>query len=461
MTPQTHVRSNPLSTAWQDPRFQTGEGKQKVQRILRLSGAACLLIGVLLATCCALSGRHDLTLVFALFAITGLAALASITHCDYRHVVGLAHVMLVLVVVTAFIDAPTATIPRSAHLYFLPLAAAVAFIFGNKGRYMGVAFPAVCIVFFVLFGARLLGVPLPEHVPPPNLRFAWSVLNNVASAGLLAGVLLVYRSDKAQQVAQARDLAKAVSGQQIRVVYQPQVNATGQVTGAEALVRWQHPTRGLLGPQAFIPLAEETHLIHDIGLEVLRQACEMLRHWDADPSLRPLSIAVNVSPVQLYDPDFADAVQRVLHATGADPTRLELELTESALGADRDTARTTMWRLREQGIRWALDDFGTGFSSLSLLRTLPVQKIKIDRRFIADAGDNESGRLLLAKIIEISDVLGLSALAEGIEHADQRDMLVALGCRQFQGFYFSRPLPDGTITAFAQASINQAKASAA
>lgn len=448
MTLKTPASSPPLGRGWEDPRFQDGEGKQKAQRILLLSGLSCLLIGLVLAACHTALGRNDLAVFFALFAVTGLAAIACIRRCDHRHMVVVTHAMLLLVTCTAAIDAPTAAIPRSAHLFYLPLAAAAVFVFGSKSRYMGELFPALCVVLFVLFGARLLGVPLPEHVPPPAMRFGWSVLNNIASAALLAGVLIIYRTDKARQVARARDLAKAVSGQQIQLVYQPQVCAQGRPIGAEALVRWQHPTRGLLGPQAFIPLAEETHLIHDIGLEVLRQACLMLRRWDADPALRTLTIAVNVSPVQLYDPDFASAVQRVLDATGADPARLELELTESALGADRETARATMWRLRDMGIAWALDDFGTGFSSLSLLRTLPVQKIKIDRRFVADADDSESGRLLLAKIIEISDVLGMAALAEGVEQASQQQMLVALGCRRFQGFLFSRPLTEDAITGY-------------
>ncbi len=436
-------RTGVLSNSWIDRKFPGNERVRKVRCTLLLAGVSCTLIGTFWAICYFYLDRIELAFLYAMLILVGIGSLACTRRSMPIALIGIAHSMLLLVVIKSMIDVPLDGIPRSIHLYFLPLGAAAFFVFRTESRYMSLVFPGLCVLSFVLFGARLVEFDMAAYAAPVDWRFGSSVANHVMSTLLLMGVLFIHREDVNAKISQARDLARAIARGEMLALYQPQVDATGRLIGAEALVRWQHPERGLLTPNHFIPLAEESLLIRDLGVDVLRQACELLRTWDKDPVLGHVIISVNVSPVQLLDPDFPATVRSVLKATGADPAHLELELTESALSIDLDLARANMWALRSVGVRWALDDFGSGFSSLSLLRSLPVQKIKIDRQFVADAAENESGRQLLAKIIEISEVLGMSAIAEGIENESQHALLASIGCREFQGYHFGRPqLPD-------------------
>lgn len=188
-------------------------------------------------------------------------------------------------------------------------------------------------------------------------------------------------------------------------------------------------------------MAEDSALICDLGLEVLRQGCETLNDWSRDPATRGLKLAVNVSPMQLLDDEFLAAGAALIRSSGINPGLLELELTESALSADATLVASRMTAFEKMGVTWALDDFGTGYSSLSTLRALPVRKLKIDRRFVDEAVKQEGARRLLGKIVEISQVMGMDALAEGVETIEQRDLLVSLGCTHFQGYLFARPMP--------------------
>lgn len=213
-------------------------------------------------------------------------------------------------------------------------------------------------------------------------------------------------------------------------------DAHGKLSGAEALVRWRHPTQGLLSPDKFIPIAEEAGMIDQLGGWVLRNAAKAAASWPAD-----MSVAVNVSPSQIRHRDFDRHVLSILAETGLPPSRLELELTEAALFNIDETAQGTLGRLRSQGIRIALDDFGTGFSSLSHLIQFNIDRIKIDRSFVRLLGTQAEGAAIVSAILGLSRTLGKATTAEGVETRGQRDFLVAAGCNDLQGFLFSRPLP--------------------
>ncbi|MBB2776587.1 UNVERIFIED_ORG: EAL domain-containing protein (putative c-di-GMP-specific phosphodiesterase class I) [Comamonas terrigena] len=201
-----------------------------------------------------------------------------------------------------------------------------------------------------------------------------------------------------------------------------------------------------MSPDKFIPLAEENFLIRDIGIEVLRQSCQLLQLWAKDPVLKDKFIAVNVSPIQLDDDDFVATVKQVILEAGVEPQNIELELTESALCLSLVEARKKIQALRDFGIRWALDDFGSGFSSLGILSVLPVHKLKIDRQFLKEVENSESSITLLRKILEISEVMGMEATVEGVENPSQFKMLVGLGCNSFQGYLFGRPQSAEQVT---------------
>ncbi len=247
------------------------------------------------------------------------------------------------------------------------------------------------------------------------------------------------------------ELEHAISRGDFVLHYQPFVDLrNGRLTGLEALVRWRHPERGLIEPAEFIPAAEETGLIVPLGAWVAGEATRQLAEWDAEGSLpgtnghRPL-VSVNVSTRQLADPGLVAMVSEALAASGLEPKRLLLEITESALMADVADMEETLVRLRGIGVQLAMDDFGTGYSSLSYLERLPVDLLKIDRSFTASLGDDREVPVLLRSIIKLGQTLGLQVLAEGIERGDQVVRLRELGCRLGQGYHFSPPLPADAV----------------
>ena len=253
--------------------------------------------------------------------------------------------------------------------------------------------------------------------------------------------------DPAMQVrlqARARleaDLRQALPNDELRLHYQPQVDERGAVVGIEALLRWQHPLRGLVSPGEFIPLAEENRLIVPIGHWVLETACRQLAAWVSDPARAALSVSVNVSPRQFRESDFVRRVLEILEETGAPASLLKLEVTESLLLEARDEARSRMLELRERGVRFALDDFGTGYSSLAYLKRLPLDQLKIDQSFVRDLLEDEASEAIVASTIALAQSLQLEVVAEGVETVAQRDWLLAHGCRILQGYLFGRPLP--------------------
>ncbi|MDD2991052.1 MAG: EAL domain-containing protein [Zoogloea sp.] len=248
-----------------------------------------------------------------------------------------------------------------------------------------------------------------------------------------------------------KELRTALQQQELRLYYQPQVNEHGAIIGAEALVRWQHPRLGLVTPARFIPLAEETQLIHPLGLWVLETACQELRKWSALPTRAHLVIAVNVSVRQFRQPYFVEQVCTVLDRSGADPHKLKLELTESLLLDDLADVIAKMTALRARGVSFALDDFGTGYSSLAYLQRLPLDQLKIDQSFVCDLDVHPNDAVIARSIVALARNLGLSVIAEGVETHMQRDLLAGLGCPAYQGYLFSPPLTREAFESFAEA----------
>ena len=236
-------------------------------------------------------------------------------------------------------------------------------------------------------------------------------------------------------------LREALLKQQFLLYYQAQVDSQGRVTGAEALLRWQHPQGELVSPMEFIPLAEDTGLILLVGRWVLETACAQLALWAACPELAHLMVAVNVSAREFHHKDFVDQVKSVLVTSGARPQRLKLELTESLLLHDVEDTIVKMTALRAEGVSFSLDDFGTGYSSLSYLKRLPLDQVKIDRSFVRDVLTDAYDSAIARSVIDLGRNLGLGVIAEGVESGAQRDFLAANGCQNYQGYLFSRPLP--------------------
>jgi diguanylate cyclase (GGDEF)-like protein/PAS domain S-box-containing protein len=244
------------------------------------------------------------------------------------------------------------------------------------------------------------------------------------------------------------DLRKGVQNEEFVLHYQPQMDHRGNITGVEALVRWQQQQRGLVPPMMFIPLAESTGMILQIGRWVLVTACAQLRAWSEQPKMNALSIAVNVSARQFYQHDFVEQVLSILAQTGANPKRLKLELTETLLVSNVEDVITKMQMLKAIGVGFSLDDFGTGYSSLSYLKRLPLDQLKIDQSFVRDILSDPNDAAIAKMVIALAGSLGLAVIAEGVESASQREFLATQGCYAYQGYLFSKPIPIGEFEEF-------------
>jgi diguanylate cyclase len=257
-----------------------------------------------------------------------------------------------------------------------------------------------------------------------------------------------YRFFEATMGAQVRerrllehDLRLAIARDEMRLVYQPQGDiGNGSITGFEALLRWEHPARGAISPAVFIPIAEETGSILEIGDWVLKTACREATTWT-----QSLSVAVNVSAVQIYNADFVRELHQILLETGLPPRRLEIEITETALVRDFDRALATLRQVKALGVRIAMDDFGTGYSSLSNLRAFPFDKIKIDGSFIKSVNSNEQAATIVRAVLGLGRGLGLPVLAEGVETDAELQFLQRERCDEAQGYLLGRPAAIGTF----------------
>jgi EAL domain-containing protein (putative c-di-GMP-specific phosphodiesterase class I) len=239
------------------------------------------------------------------------------------------------------------------------------------------------------------------------------------------------------------DMRQAIADEAFELRYQPVVDlASNEIVGCEALLRWHHPVRGMISPADFIPIAEETGLIVEIGDWVLATACAEATNWPAG-----IKLAVNVSPVQFKSHAFSLKVANALASSGLSASRLELEITEAVLIRDDEAARAMLQHLRAIGVRIALDDFGTGYSSLSYLKRFPFDKIKIDRSFVNDLADAEGSSAIVQAVITIAKSRNMTTTAEGVETEAQKQMLASLGCTEMQGYLFSPARPVAEIRA--------------
>lgn len=244
-----------------------------------------------------------------------------------------------------------------------------------------------------------------------------------------------------ERVTIEREMYAAIESQQFVLHYQIQVDSDHRILGAEALIRWMHPTRGLLSPDQFIPLAEERGLMLPIGKWVLDKACSQLKVWGHDALTRDLVLSVNVSAQEFRQADFVDQIKELLKRHAINPKLLKLELTEGLLLKSVEETILLMQTLKEVGVSFSLDDFGTGYSSLQYLKKLPIDQIKIDQSFVRDIVADSSDKAIVRTIIVMAKSLGITVIAEGVETEEQRQFLLDSGCTQYQGYLFGKPMP--------------------
>ena len=256
-------------------------------------------------------------------------------------------------------------------------------------------------------------------------------------------------ADASEQLELQNDLRQALARGELSLHYQPKIDGTrGQISGVEALLRWSHPQRGMVSPMVFIPLAERFGLIGQLGNWVIDEACRQMAEW-AYHGLR-MRVAINLSVHQLRESGLADRIQQALKLHGVDPSQLLCEITETVAMEDIQATQRTLDDLKRIGVFLSIDDFGTGYSSLNYLRQLPAQQLKIDRSFVSDLESSEDARAVVVAVVGLAHALGLRVVAEGVETDGQRDILLAMGCDELQGYLFARPMPADTLLAWTQ-----------
>jgi predicted signal transduction protein with EAL and GGDEF domain len=297
-----------------------------------------------------------------------------------------------------------------------------------------------------VFSSASIGIAMSSSANTPDdlLRNADTAMydSKVRGKGRFEVFNQTMRARAVARIEIERDMKKALEDGEFVLYYQPVINLTNQrITGFEALLRWKHPVRGMLYPNEFIPVAEETGMIVPLGLWVLREGCRQMAAWQksaiTDP---PLTISINVFQKQLSEPGFVEEVEQVLRETGLDPETLKLEVTESSIMKNLEATISLLHRLKTLKVGLEIDDFGTGYSSLSYLRQLPFDTLKIDYSFVKELGSSTDSSEIIQTILGLARSLGMDVVAEGVETKDQIARLTAMGCSTVQGYYFSKPV---------------------
>lgn len=426
-------------------------GQRRERRMRMLASLVLLLVGSFWGVFFTQRGEWGIVLMDLLMILCGLGVFS----LTLRNRVRLANlllfgvIILVIIGTTLLMDPHTATAPRATHLYLLPIAVAALMAFRDERLWLRYGVAVFCLGLFTVLASSPWSPTSAYHLPD-DVRVTGSWLQSIAAMLMLFALLHILQSDTAERSMLDHDLDVALREQQFVLHYQPQLNRAGKVIGAEVLIRWQHPQRGLMAPGEFIDHAENTGMIIPIGQWVLEQAIRQLRCWRDDPLYADIGLAVNISQKQFRQSSFVADMLRLIDEHTIDARRLDLELTETLIVQDIDDLLRKMNALVERGVRFSLDDFGTGFSSLSHLKRLPLNTLKIDRSFVCDLLTDSSSQTIVRSVIALAQSMGMNVIAEGVETQAQQEFLLNNGCMQFQGYLFSKPLPLQAFTAFVE-----------
>ena len=408
----------------------------------RLATLALVSIGLFWLTWLFFEGGHPLMLVNATYVLAGLYLWQRIRVGNFYFAAMTVQLFLFLVItqICLLYDVPNAAAPRVTHIYFLALAFLSYVTFRRVNLAMTYAVVLVYLAGFIVFSSSSYAPPFAQPLPD-HVRVAGAWIHSGAATAIMCGCVFIMQSDLAAGSSLGRQLTLALARNEFELHYQPQVDRERVVTGAEALIRWNSALLGLVPRDRFIPAAEQLGMIGSIGAWVRNAACAQRAAWASDPATAGLKVAVNVSAQQFHDAGFVDEVRQIVRQHGVDPARLELELTESIVVGDVDDVIARMQALADFGISMSLDDFGTGYSSLKYLKRMPFRQVKIDREFVRDMLDDERDAAIVKGIVQLGHEMHLSVIAEGVETEAQHAFLREIGCTEFQGFLFGRPVP--------------------
>ena len=427
---------------------------RRVFLMLRIASGVLMAMGLVWAVTFTLRGDWFIVGMDAAMLAVGALVWVMTGRKQTRGAFYLMFVTIFVVVTTISLlqDIPNLAAPRTTHHFLLVLAVSVLLFLRDESPWLRHGMALLCMATYIALGSAQFGL-VSAYVVPDSVRISGSWVNAGVAIFTLYGLIHIMVNDFTVVSEPERDLRRGLLRGEFFLVYQPQVTSTGRLLGAEALLRWQHPQRGLVSPAEFIPVAEHTGLIVPLGLLALETACHQLVRWSMQPALAAVSLSVNVSAQQFRQPEFVSQIKEILQRTGVASKALKLELTESLLVHDIEDIVQKMGQLRDLGVGFSLDDFGTGYSSLNYLKRLPLDQLKIDQSFVRDVLTDPNDAAIARTVISLGKSMGFAVIAEGVETQGQRSFLIDNDCHIFQGYLFSKPLPAPLFLEFANQAV--------
>lgn len=401
--------------------------------MLILNGVFWLLFDVVM-------GHKPLVVLNALLVLVCVTLFALYRWASYRITAFVSFLTLFFFAcVVSLFDIPEQNVPRSQHLFFIALAMYPYILFYKEKAWVRLVPAMLSVAAFLFFEFSTFAIPEASSVPS-HIRHYLALGVSFSACMAILALIHVIHTDLYDKDEIEHELKLAIFQDQLELFYQPQVDGEGKTIGAEALIRWKHPTQGVLSPDKFIPYAEKSGDIVPLGRWIMRTACEQLVAWQNNPLTKHLVLSVNVSAREMQEDDFVLHIAQSIEKYAVNPNNLKLEITETTLLHDLDNVIEKIRAINALGIGFSLDDFGTGYSSLSVLKDLPVNEIKIDKGFVDDITEETTELPVTDTLLSLGESMNIHSLAEGVETLAQWRYLKARGCDKFQGYFFGKPM---------------------
>jgi EAL domain-containing protein (putative c-di-GMP-specific phosphodiesterase class I) len=425
------------------PFMLKGDSPEKKLRLtLMIAGVSSIVAGIYMALMNVASGEKSIAVLYCLTTLLGFYSVGAGFYGDLkRNLFIITHALLFSIVLLFLLDNAHIAAKHSEYNYLVALTIGAALVLRQQSTYLSKLFPILCLVvylFFISTGLTWQAGSFQLNIPQDS---GFYIVNCVVPMVALLLTAFTLRGDYSETDLIKRELSYAIEKQQLELYYQPQVDDEKKLIGFEALLRWKHPVKGFISPEVFIPVAEKSGLIIDIGKWVMERTLQQIAEWDSKQNLRDLIFSINISPLQLIHRDFTHDTLLMLSHYKIRPERLKFEITETTFIYDQKRIGEVINHFSHLGIKWAIDDFGVGYSSLKSISDFAIDDIKIDKSLIMQIFKNESSALVVQKTIELSREMGINVLAEGIESEEYFTYLRDKGCHLFQGYHFARPLP--------------------
>lgn len=425
------------------PFMLKGDSPEKKLRLtLMIAGVSSIVAGIYMALLNLASGQDSIAFLYCLTTTLGFYTVIAAFYGNLnRNLYIITHALLFSIVLLFLLDNGHLAAKHSEYNYLIALTIGAALVLRQQSVYLSKLFPIICLLvylFFIATGLTWQRGNFQLNIPQEP---SFYIVNCLVPIVALLLTVFTSRGDYSETDLIKRELSYAIEKQQLELYYQPQVDSEKRLIGFEALLRWKHPAKGFISPEVFIPVAEKSGLIIDIGKWVMERTLQQISDWDREHNLRDLVFSINISPLQLIHRDFTHDTLLTLSHFKIRPERLKFEITETTFIYDQKRIGDVINHFSQLGIKWAIDDFGVGYSSLKSISDFAIDDIKIDKSLIMQIFKNESSAIVVQKTIELSREMGIKVLAEGIESEEYFTYLRDKGCHLFQGYHFARPLP--------------------